>query len=638
MENSNSSSDLRTDTETEVKKKSGKFGLGLKLIIGVLIFLGILAGIALIIGLQAKKVYAEALKIQPLIEKVQGNFTAQDLPALRSTLTEINDQIGVVRNAYSPLIQLKFVPFGGKYVTDGQHLLTAASAGVEASEILVDAVEPYADVLGFQGSGSFTGGTAEDRVIAILGTLDKVAPKLEDMSVKLKIVDEELTMIDQNRYNFEFKGKNIAERAKKVKEIIHAIAVSLSDARPAIEALPKIAGMEGEKKYMVLFHNDGELRGTGGFMTAYGILRVDKGRVAAEKSSDIYDLDSKFKERLQPPDAIKKYLKVPYWYLRDMNYSPDFKQNMDLFYSYYKNIKGEPKIDGIIGVDTNFLVSLLKILGPTDVPGYGRFSAENDPRCDCPQVVYQLELITDRPVGTVVENRKGALGPMMREIIFKAYSAPKPWWDDLLRAFGDDISAKHVVFYFMDENFQSIVEKLNMAGRVNNTDSDYLMMVDTNLGGAKANFFIEEDVLQEMTVGSDGTITKKLTVTYTNTAPASNCNLEAGQLCLNATMPDVVRAYLPLGSKLVEAIGFDDQVEVKEDLGKTVLEGFVKIAPQSSTKTIYTYTLPWKSSAAPKTMLIQKQVGKETPHYKIELPDRVEEFDLTTDKQFNFSW
>ena len=68
----------------------------------------------------------------------------------------------------------------------------------------------------------------------------------------LKIVDGELAQIDESRYNFAFKEKNIADQAKKVKEIVHSIAaVGLRDARPAIEVLPKIAGMEGEKKYMV---------------------------------------------------------------------------------------------------------------------------------------------------------------------------------------------------------------------------------------------------------------------------------------------------------------------------------------------------------------------------------------------------
>ena len=74
MENSN----LRIDTEKEVKKKSGKLNLGLKLILAVFIFFGLLIGIGLLVGLQVKKVYAETLKIQPLIEKAKGNLTAQD--------------------------------------------------------------------------------------------------------------------------------------------------------------------------------------------------------------------------------------------------------------------------------------------------------------------------------------------------------------------------------------------------------------------------------------------------------------------------------------------------------------------------------------------------------------------------------
>jgi hypothetical protein len=41
-------------------------------------------------------------------------------------------------------------------------------------------------------------------------------------------------------------------------------------------------------------------------MTAYAVLKVEKGKVSPEKSSDIYDLDSKFKKRIEPPAIIKK--------------------------------------------------------------------------------------------------------------------------------------------------------------------------------------------------------------------------------------------------------------------------------------------------------------------------------------------
>lgn len=634
--------DITQDTESYVEPvvnmEVKKHGFGFRLFIVFLVFLGILTILGLIVGFRVKRVYSEALKLVPIAEKAKGNLESQDLPALKTTLPEIKNQIQVVQSAYRPLKFLGVIPVGGKYVTDGDHLLAAANSGLEAIEILVDAVEPYVDVLGFHGSGSFSSGTAEDRTIAILGTIDKVAPKFDQVAEKLARVDQELSQINENRYNYEFRGKNIAEEAKQVKEAVHAAAVGLGDARPALEILPKIAGMESEKKYMILFHNDGELRGTGGFMTAYGILRVDKGRVNAEKSSDIYDLDNKFRERLKPPAPIEKFLKVKYWHLRDMNLSPDFKQNMDLFSSYYLKIPGEPKIDGIIGVDTNFLVDLLQILGPIDVPGFGRFSTENDPRCDCPQVVYQLELIADKPLGALVENRKGALGPLMRELITKSYAAPKPWWDDLLKAFVNNATQKHIVFYFKDQDFQNVAEKLNVAGQVNQNNGDYLLVTDVNLGGAKANFFVKEEVTQNLEIGKDGTITKKLTVVYTNSAPPSNCNLEAGKLCLNAPMPNFVRIYVPQGSQLVEALGLDDEPTVREEFGRTVFEGFIKINPQSSAKTVYTYSLPWKVGQAPKSFIIQKQVGKDQPHYKIELSDRIEEFDLTGDKKFSLNW
>jgi hypothetical protein len=103
-------------------------------------------------------------------------------------------------------------------------------------------------------------------------------------------------------------------------------------------------------------------------------------------------------------------------------------------------------------------------------------------------------------------------------------------------------------------------------------------------------------------------------------------------------MPDFVRVYVPAGSALIEAIGLDTQAVVKDERGKTVFEGFLRINPQSSAKTIYTYTLPWKTSQAPDGLLIQKQVGAGTPHYKIELPKSIEEFDLTGDKSVTFKW
>ena len=147
--------------------------------------------------------------------------------------------------------------------------------------------------------------------------------------------------------------------------------------------------------------------------------------------------------------------------------------------------------------------------------------------------------------------------------------------------------------------------------------------------------FVEQSVDQEITISDTGEITKKVTVTYKNPHPPSNCNLEAGQLCLNGTLRDFVRLYVPRGSTLVEALGFEEGTsQTSEDLGKTVFEGFFKLQPQSQAKIIFTYKLPLKATGKNYKLLIQKQPGTKTPHYIITTNGEPrEEFDLTSDKE-----
>ena len=52
----------------------------------------------------------------------------------------------------------------------------------------------------------------------------------------------------------------------------------ISSAKPLIKILPQVLGDPKEKKYLILFQNDKELRPTGGFITAYAIFSVDKRR------------------------------------------------------------------------------------------------------------------------------------------------------------------------------------------------------------------------------------------------------------------------------------------------------------------------------------------------------------------------
>lgn len=567
------------------------------------IIVGIFLGLAALVGgytyTIVKQLETKAREAETHGRAAMDAFSSQNLPTAEQELLALQTSFSQVEQEYQKLHFYNFVPLLRNYYQDGQHGMNAGREGIQAALRGVQEITPYADVLGFQGEGSFTGGTAEDRVRLIIETLEKVMPAFDEIAQNLEKARSEVLAINPNRYPRQFRGMAIRQQLMDLQTTVDQTVAGFISFRPVLEQLPDIAGGKGErKKYLILFQNDNELRPTGGFMTAYAVVFVENGKVTPEKSDDIYELDQKFAQRITIPPALGKYLTTErYWHLRDMNISPDFKLSMEQFFEYYQTVRGEPQdIDGIIAVDTTVLTDLLRVLGPVNAPGYGTFSAEPDNRCGgCAQVVYALSEIITKPTPYLREDRKGILGPLMQATLQKAYDAEKNQWPQLFEMMWKNLEGRHIQMYFLDEKAQAAAEAVNGAGRlVPPAESmDFLAIVDANLGGAKSNLFTEYEVLQTINLPDNGRLQKTVEITYKNTRAADNCNLEAGQLCLNATLQDWARLYVPAGSELLEAQGFSNDPSVYEESGLTVIDGFFSLEPLGTAKLRITYTIPY---------------------------------------------
>jgi len=601
-----------TNLIDELKKKPA--------LIIALVFLVILTLSMTIMGVYtysvAKQLQAQALPLKDEARKFYELFKSQNLPEAEVVLNQIDSDFQEVKSTYQKLSFYSKLPIASNYYNDGLHGINAAQAGIDTGKKTIAAITPYADVLGFSGA-EFTGGTTEDRLKVILETLEKISPILDEIGIELNTAKDELAMIDAKRYPESIKDIPVREYVVTAQDLSAGAANALSEYRPVIEQLPSVAGAGGEQKeYLILFQNDNELRPTGGFLTAYAIIKIQDGKVEAQKSDDIYELDQKFRKNIPIPEELGRYLTTEkYWNLRDMNISPDFKVSMDTFYENYQTVPGEPEdIDGIISVDTHFLTNLMNVLGPVEVPGYGTFSAENDPRCDCPQIIYVLSEIITKPVNYVKEDRKGILGPLMRALLSKAYAAEKQTWPELFKTGFESIQNKHAQFYFFDEDTQKAAELAVVAGRMNPPENgeDFLAIINANLAGAKSNLFVSYDVKQIIAEAPvDGMLTKTVEITYKNNHKADNCNLEAGLLCLNSTLKDWTRLYVPQGSQLIEANGFLEEAKVYDENGFTVIDGFFTLEPLGSAKLSFTYKVPYTDTQDYKVNL-WKQGGIES--------------------------
>jgi hypothetical protein len=625
------------------KKGSGLF---LKISIGFLaLILIILAGV----GIPAYMTYQKGIVLYKSVKSLEAAAKSQDLSQIKTQIGVTSTALTNFKSSYNLIAWTKAVPYFGGYVSDLGHAINAAQAGMNAGTTVLTAIEPYADLLGLKGAdgvqavtASSGAKTAQDRVDFIVQSLPGLLPQIDKISQQMNIVQNEASQIDAERYPVTFRGIPVRGDIKNAQDTISQVSTLLVNGKPVIEDAPYILGMDSPRTYFVLFQNDKELRPTGGFMTAYAIVTVDKAKFEPTLSDDIYKLDAKYKPVIPAPDPIIKYIKGPYVLsqnlrLRDMNWSPDFAESMQMV-SAAIGTTGIKNIDGIIAVDTRVLDNLLNVIGPIGVPGFGNFSTAINPQCNCSDVIYQLESFADvegaviwsPTTGQIISappnynNRKAIIGPLMNSVLANAMGQPKDKLGALFSAVFNSVMDKDVLFYMMDPNIEKAIADFGIGGTIKDFNGDYLHINDANLGGRKSNLYSTETVDQKVSIAGDGSVTKTVTITYTNP--------EAQDGWLNSVLPTWVRVYVPNGSTLIASDGLEAKQDPYTDLGKTVFAGYFELRPEGVAKVTFEYKLPFKVSGQYK-LLIQKQPGTNPYIYTMDVNGNQQEFPLTTDKE-----
>lgn len=652
----NNQSNMENDNKPDkVRRKLPKFKFSISkrkrnILLGVLGVLTVL--IVLVTVFVALPAYATYQKAQVLMErgeKLKASMQTQDINVIEGEVRELKVELLDFQSSLNKLLWMKSLPKVGAYVADSESATKAGVYGVETAEIVIETAKPYADIIGFGGPNSQQPTDAEesanDRIEFLVQTIGDIVPKMDQISEKANLANSELQKIDPNRYPEEFRGMKVRDQLKNGLILAEEATEMIANSKPLLEAAPYLLGVDETRTYLLLFQNDKELRPTGGFLTAYSIMEVTDGKINPVSSNDIYNLDAKYRPVIDAPEPVVDYIGGIYnasdnFRLRDMNWSPDFEESMKLFLREADKA-GIPEIDGIVAVDTNIAVALLDVIGPIGVPGFGNFSTEIVPECDCPQVIYELESYADNegpvvwdPVsGEIVfapsnyYNRKDIVGPLMTSMMTNALGQPKEKMPALFEAGWNSLINKHVLLYMLDEKAQNGIASFGIGGKIKEFDGDYLHVNDANLGGRKSNLYVTQEVTQDIEIQDDGSIIKTLTLTYKNPKEHDGW--------LNSMLPNWTRVYVPKGSELIEVQGFEDNAEPYEELGKTVFAGGFELRPQGVKEIVIKYKLPFKAGEDYE-ILVQKQPGKDMPLHTINIGKQVEETFLKTDKTFRF--
>ncbi len=292
----------------------------------------------------------------------------------------------------------------------------------------------------------------------------------------------------------------------------------------------------------MLFQNDHELRPTGGFIGTIGILTLDQGRIKGIKMEEPYHLDGQLSRVVAAPEPMRMVQARAY--LRDMNYFLDFPTSAERV-SAYLDLSGGQTVDGVIALNASIMEDLLTLTGPITVPGYD-FSVDADSfyANTQQQVEHDYDKERNRPKQYVVD--------LLPVVLQKAFS-DKTDWTKLTQLLASSLQQKDLLLWFADKDLEARVQDLGYGGEIRSTDRDYLAVVSTNAGGGKTDAAIRTNIRHTAELQSDGSVIDTVTIDREHTGTPDDPWVGTRNI-------SYVRAYVPLGSELIEVDGFDPEL------------------------------------------------------------------------------
>lgn len=252
---------------------------------------------------------------------------------------------------------------------------------------------------------------------------------------------------------------------------------------------PQVLGFDEERKYLILFQNNGELRPTGGFIGSVGEAKIQKGKLVDFEIKDVYDLDGQLKAHIEPHYIIRRYLQ-PHLYLRDSNFDPDFERSASLSALLY-NLETDKKVDGVIAVNFEAIRRIIELIGPIKLSSYNKM-------LDAQNTFEFLQTTIDKNFFPGSTEKKDLLQSLFNQLVLKLENEQE--FLKTIPLIPDLLNEKHILFAFHKSSENQIFKVLGYTGsltdfrEMENTISDTLSINEANIGANKANVLLDRKV------------------------------------------------------------------------------------------------------------------------------------------------
>lgn len=430
--------------------------------------------------------------------------------------------------------------------------------------------------------------TAEKAQIDLL--LLKINQSIEEMNSDLDALSQKLP--------------SFPPLTTKLKLEIKKISDYLLKANKFLPYLGDVLAKNTQKKYLLMFANNRELRPGGGFIGSFGIVNFKDYTLEDLQIYDVYDADGQLSAHVEPPKAIREYLKQPHWFLRDSAFSPDFLENYAQAKFFLEKEMNQTNFSGAILLTTNTIENILEAFGEIYLPDFReKVNAHN--------FYLKAQTYSENNFVPGSLQKKSFLGSLSRQILLKIGDTSLK---NLALEIKKSLDEKQLVVYIDQSDLQEVIDSFYWSGRliqprclaqIDNCVVDFLFPIDANLGVNKANYYIYRSINLKTNIDQEGKINHVLDFQFKN---ESQNNVFPGGRYQN-----YFQVYLPQNTLIKKITKNNVLIEEydEKNLDFKIVGFLLTVEPQQTVNLRLEYELEqtFKKGKGMYQLIVQKQIG-----------------------------
>jgi hypothetical protein len=481
----------------------------------------ILVGVAALLAFGAMLVdgYVQAYRIgkqleatYPKLRALRSAFSAGQIPdheAFREAFVAVQDLRARMAGTRFTFPLTADVPFVGRPV---RAVRLGGLAVDQIGRVAVLADEMLTKLFGPSGHTPLVHGGRID-----VNRLSSILPIVDQVPGHLRAALADVKAIPYVPFFHRFESL----RQEALSQVRNAATLS-ARAAAGFRLLPDFLGANGPRTYFIGFQNNADQRGTGGAVLAYGLIRVDRGRIELLRFGPINDLD--FHPR--PPHHLPPHSPASVrWYLHEthrlprinngLNYTPNFR-DVGLAWSNQVQRVASRHIDGAIAVDPVAVAYALRDQGSFTIPAYaGTIDSGN------------VVQIAEHDQYALPRDLQNALPGQLVGAAFQLITNPRDMLS-VVRNLGTALSEKRIQLWFRDPRLEDIVHRMGWDGALEPGPGDYLYLVQDKRALNKVDYFTRQVIDHTVRLAPSGNGTAVTKIRLVDDTPPGQVAYVAG--------------------------------------------------------------------------------------------------------------